>query len=129
LIDLNKIVGGIDQRTTIMMKNVPKQWHRRDIRGMLDSVAAGSYDLILTPEMPFRRGVGGTVFVNFTDVQAIRGVCEAFTAWGVSVPGQSKPLQIRYSKIQGYKKLVKAWGRLDEEFRKAEMGSPCPTNA
>jgi len=120
LIDPRRVEAGEDARCTVMLKNVPDTWTRERICALLDATVPGTYDCVILPLLPFRRHAADFAFVNFLaprPVAAFHRACNGMVCEGQSEDGGPNVLQVRYSKLQGVKKLVKVWSRLDTAVR------------
>jgi len=129
LIDPRRVEAGEDARCTVMLKNVPDTWTRERICALLDATVPGTYDCVILPLLPFRRHAADFAFVNFLaprPVAAFHRACNGMVCEGKSEDGGPNVLQVRYSKLQGVRKLVKVWARLDTAVRcdRGQDGEP-----
>ncbi|KAF2719618.1 hypothetical protein K431DRAFT_228335, partial [Polychaeton citri CBS 116435] len=108
-IDIQKIIDGLDCRTTIMLRNLPNQLKWSDIKEFADLVAFGKFDFTyLRIDFSNLKNVGYG-FINFTDPMSIA----AFHARFVGAPWphqtrakQPKAAEISYATVQGLENLV-----------------------
>mmetsp|Transcript_49426 Transcript_49426/g.112265 ORF Transcript_49426/g.112265 Transcript_49426/m.112265 type:complete len:343 (+) Transcript_49426:31-1059(+) len=117
-ISVEAVQSGDDPRRTCVVHNVPSTCTRKDLTDMIDKVVPNRYDILALPTLPFRTGNAGFAFVSFLDQQAVALFFLAFH--GLQL-GTCKPLEVQYSKVQGSRRILKTWGRLDPEAAGGEM--------
>ncbi|CAD5169983.1 unnamed protein product [Musa acuminata subsp. malaccensis] len=108
-----------DQRTTVMIKNIPNKFSRDMLIGLLDEHCAkenekaqlldsapSQYDFVYLP-IDFKNGCNlGYAFVNFTTAAAARRLYGAMHRHEWKVFGSKKISHVCYARIQGRKALV-----------------------
>ncbi|RRT76893.1 hypothetical protein B296_00010861 [Ensete ventricosum] len=108
-----------DQRTTVMIKNIPNKFSRDMLIGLLDEHCAkenekaqlpdsapSQYDFVYLP-IDFKNGCNlGYAFVNFTTPAAARRLYGAMHRHEWKVFGSKKISHVCYARIQGRKALV-----------------------
>lgn len=90
--------GAPDRRTTLMLRNLPREYTRESLCGLLDAVGfARLYDFIYIPHNIETHASLGFCFVNFVtpaDAQRASEVFDGFQQWGL--PGQ-RPCVVAWS--------------------------------
>jgi len=112
-VDVNRILAGLDVRTTIMLRNIPPQNTVDDVKFIIDSVIPRGYDFMYL-RMDFATGKNiGYMFINvFSAESIVKIVVElAGRRWG---PNTHRTVALSYATIQGKDCLV-------EKFRNSSV--------
>lgn len=107
IVSIQKILDGIDVRTTIMLRNVPNHWVVENLKAILDRTSWGRYDFSYL-RIDFERGTNvGYAFVNFAEASDIVPFFQRYIGheWQPGSYG-NKRAQVSYATIQGYDCLV-----------------------
>jgi hypothetical protein len=114
-VNVERILSGVDVRTTIMLRNLPNQWGAIQMKSILDSTSFGDYDFSYL-RIDFQRNTNvGYAFVNFCQATDIVPFYQAYIGreWDPAARGR-KRAQISYATIQGYDCLI-------EKFRNSSI--------
>jgi hypothetical protein len=114
-VNVERILSGVDVRTTIMLRNLPNQWGATHMKRILDSTSWGAYDFSYL-RIDFQRNTNvGYAFVNFCQATDIVPFYQTYIGreWDPAARGR-KRAQISYATIQGYDCLI-------EKFRNSSI--------
>ncbi|KAF1822665.1 uncharacterized protein K489DRAFT_213653 [Dissoconium aciculare CBS 342.82] len=114
-VNVERIMSGVDVRTTIMLRNLPNQWGASHMKSILDTTSWGCYDFSYL-RIDFQRNTNvGYAFVNFCQATDIVPFYQTYIGreWDSSTPGR-KRAQISYATIQGFDCLI-------EKFRNSSI--------
>eukprot|EP00292_Cryptomonas_paramecium_P023733 CAMPEP_0113669326 /NCGR_PEP_ID=MMETSP0038_2-20120614/4509_1 /TAXON_ID=2898 /ORGANISM="Cryptomonas paramecium" /LENGTH=144 /DNA_ID=CAMNT_0000585199 /DNA_START=350 /DNA_END=780 /DNA_ORIENTATION=+ /assembly_acc=CAM_ASM_000170 len=113
-IDFERIENGDDNRTTIMIKNVPNKYSQRALLDVIDVNHAGKYDFFYLP-IDFRNKCNlGYAFLNFTSPKAILDFAKEFSGKRWDRYNSEKVCEICFGRIQGRDRLI-------EHFRSSRL--------
>jgi hypothetical protein len=101
LVDASKAFLGDDQRTTIMVKRIPRKLTCAELSELLDRIngVQGSYNFLHIPWDHNRQTSRGFAFVNFTSCLHVGIFADALTTG--NVPEALRNCELRYARIQG----------------------------
>ncbi|WOL13750.1 hypothetical protein Cni_G22528 [Canna indica] len=112
--DQNSSHSQVDQRTTVMIRNIPNKFSRDMLIELLDQHCAkenkeaappSAYDFVYLP-MDFKSGCNlGYAFVNFTTVMAAHRLFGALNGQRWTLFGSKKISHVCYARIQGRRAL------------------------
>ncbi|EGP84883.1 uncharacterized protein MYCGRDRAFT_94937 [Zymoseptoria tritici IPO323] len=113
-----------DMRTTIMLRNIPKEWTCDDLKIRLDEYAFGRYDFSYL-RMEFGEGVNMAYgFVNFISADDLYNYVQDFVGklWAPNANDTKKQKEsaVAYATVQGIDCLI-------EKFRNSSVMDECPT--
>jgi RNA recognition motif 2 len=105
LVDPAAALYGLDIRTTIMMRRVPRRLAQEDIKKLIENVAGmtNSVEFLYLPRDVARRSNRGFCFANFHNHVSI-GILASLLASkeGVDeIPSDLQKIRLYYAKIQG----------------------------
>ncbi|WVR05109.1 hypothetical protein IAU60_002121 [Kwoniella sp. DSM 27419] len=89
-----RILSGLDRRTTVMIKDVPNKLSRQELVDILNEVVPRDYDFV------------GYAFVNFCSVRALYQFIQAKVGKKWNMFSSEKVLQVSYADIQGKAALI-----------------------
>ena len=111
IIDLNvniyKILGKEDTRTTMMIKNIPNKFTTEMIKSILSYNFNFTYDVLIIPTDTKKIKNFGYGFINFINSYYIPYFYYMFNGKNWSGSNSQKICEITYSKIQGKNQLIK----------------------
>lgn len=105
-LDPQKILDGLDTRTTIMIKNIPNKYTQQMLLMTIDKHFASTYDFFYLP-IDFKNKCNvGYAFVNFLDYSVIPAFYREMNGnkWGEFK--SEKICAIAYARIQGQAALI-----------------------
>lgn len=119
LIHRDRILNGLDKRTTVMIKDVPNKLSREELVSILREVVPNEVDFVYL-RFDFNNHCNvGYAFVNFTSIQALLTFVElkAGRKWNLFASekvlqvsslsaGMAADLQVSYANIQGKASLI-----------------------
>ena len=105
-VDIDKILSLKDNRTTIMIKNIPNKFTRDLLLSTIDQNFKGSYDLFIMPTDGNKNKNFGYSFINFTSSYFIPFFYYMFNKKKWSNTNSQKICEITYSKVQGRENLI-----------------------
>ncbi|WVQ71588.1 hypothetical protein IAR50_001128 [Cryptococcus sp. DSM 104548] len=101
-----RIVAGLDNRTTVMIKDVPNKLSRQELVEILDEVVPGEFDFVYL-RFDFKNCCNvGYAFVNFCSVSALLRFIQARVGKKWNMFSSEKVLQVSYADIQGKAALI-----------------------
>ncbi|GMK59566.1 hypothetical protein CspeluHIS016_0801720 [Cutaneotrichosporon spelunceum] len=103
---LERIAAGLDNRTTVMVKDVPNKLSRQELVDILNQVVPGHFDFVYL-RFDFHNHCNvGYAFVNFTSTGALLEFYRARVGKRWNLFSSEKVLQVGYANIQGKVALV-----------------------
>eukprot|EP00262_Sarcandra_glabra_P006435 TRINITY_DN1874_c0_g1_i1.p1 TRINITY_DN1874_c0_g1~~TRINITY_DN1874_c0_g1_i1.p1 ORF type:complete len:879 (-),score=189.07 TRINITY_DN1874_c0_g1_i1:587-3223(-) len=106
LLDLDKIVSGEDNRTTLMIKNIPNKYTSKMLLAAIDENHRGTYDFLYLP-IDFKNKCNvGYAFINMTSPSQIIPFYQAFNGKKWEKFNSEKVASLAYARIQGKAALV-----------------------
>lgn len=103
-ISIENISKGKDQRTSLMIKNLPTNMTKENISSLLNEICKIDYLYIPTNN---KNRILGFAFVNVENYKDILKLYDALNSKNVN----NKKVEICYSKKQGVNSLVKSFGK------------------
>ncbi|EAL22487.1 hypothetical protein CNBB3660 [Cryptococcus deneoformans B-3501A] len=101
-----RIMAGLDSRTTVMVKDVPNKLSRQELVDILNRVVPGEFDFVYL-RFDFKNCCNvGYAFVNFCSVQSLLRFIQARVGKKWNLFSSEKVLQVSYADIQGKLALI-----------------------
>mmetsp|Transcript_20587 Transcript_20587/g.45080 ORF Transcript_20587/g.45080 Transcript_20587/m.45080 type:complete len:978 (-) Transcript_20587:2385-5318(-) len=105
-LDMEKILGGEDKRTTLMIKNIPNKYTQKMLLATIDEHFRGTYDFFYLP-IDFKNKCNvGYAFINMIQPIHIIALVERFNHKKWERFNSEKVCNISYARIQGRQALV-----------------------
>ncbi|XP_008459917.1 protein MEI2-like 4 isoform X2 [Cucumis melo] len=105
-LDIDRIMRGEDNRTTLMIKNIPNKYTSKMLLAAIDERHRGTYDFIYLP-IDFKNKCNvGYAFINMTDPGLIIPFYEAFNGKKWEKFNSEKVASLAYARIQGKAALI-----------------------
>ncbi|KAH6795559.1 hypothetical protein C2S51_036545 [Perilla frutescens var. frutescens] len=105
-LDLEKIVSGEDNRTTLMIKNIPNKYTSKMLLAAIDETHKGAYDFLYLP-IDFKNKCNvGYAFINMVSPSHIISFYKAFNGKKWEKFNSEKVASLAYARIQGKIALV-----------------------
>ncbi|KAK4791166.1 hypothetical protein SAY86_031579 [Trapa natans] len=105
-LDIDRIIRGEDNRTTLMIKNIPNKYTSKMLLATIDERHRGTYDFIYLP-IDFKNKCNvGYAFINMTDPSQIIPFYKAFNGKKWEKFNSEKVASIAYARIQGKAALI-----------------------
>lgn len=105
-LDLDRIMRGEDNRTTLMIKNIPNKYTSKMLLAAIDERHRGTYDFIYLP-IDFKNKCNvGYAFINMTDPRMIIPFYQAFNGKKWEKFNSEKVASLAYARIQGKSALI-----------------------
>ncbi|XP_073061026.1 protein MEI2-like 5 isoform X1 [Primulina eburnea] len=105
-LDLEKIVNGEDNRTTLMIKNIPNKYTSKMLLAAIDETHKGTYDFLYLP-IDFKNKCNvGYAFINMVSPSHIVTFFEAFNGKKWEKFNSEKVASLAYARIQGKTGLI-----------------------
>lgn len=105
-LDIDRILGGEDNRTTLMIKNIPNKYTSKMLLAAIDEQHRGTYDFIYLP-IDFKNKCNvGYAFINMIDPLQIVPFYQAFNGKKWEKFNSEKVAYLAYARIQGKAALV-----------------------
>lgn len=120
LIDINQIEQNLDQRTTVMVKNIPNRFGFQQLIRILEPKFHLKYDIICMPNDKNTNKNYGFSFINFTEAKCVKNFYELMNGQGWEKTNSPKICEVLYSKIQGKNNLIHHY-RKAHFYRKFEV--------
>ena len=106
ILDINKVISLEDQRTTIMIKNIPNKFNKELLLSIINQNFKGTYDLFILPTDINKYKNFGYSFINFTSSYYIPYFYFMFNGKMWSSTNSRKVCELTYSKVQGKNDLL-----------------------
>ncbi|ONI29799.1 hypothetical protein PRUPE_1G215400 [Prunus persica] len=105
-LDIDRIMRGDDNRTTLMIKNIPNKYTSKMLLSAIDERHRGTYDFIYLP-IDFKNKCNvGYAFINMTDPRMIVPFYQAFNGKKWEKFNSEKVASLAYARIQGKAALI-----------------------
>ncbi|KAK4762494.1 hypothetical protein SAY86_008262 [Trapa natans] len=105
-LDVEVIIRGEDDRTTLMIKNIPNKYTSKMLLAAIDEHHRGTYDFIYLP-IDFKNKCNvGYAFINMTDPNQIIPFYKAFNGKKWEKFNSEKVATLAYARIQGKAALI-----------------------
>ena len=105
-VSIKKILSLEDQRSTMMIKNIPNKFTREKLLEIIDKNFNGTYDLFILPKDGNKNRNFGYAFINFISSYSIPYFYFVFNGKKWVDTNSNKICEITYSKIQGRSELI-----------------------
>ncbi|CAD8139099.1 unnamed protein product [Paramecium octaurelia] len=94
-----------DDRTTLMLKNIPKYMRPSDLRNLLDKDFKSQFDFLYLPSDNNKEGNLGYAFVNFLYPETVLQFFKKYNnnKWSIN---DKQICQLKYAKLQGRRDLM-----------------------
>ena len=106
-IDIIKIIKQEDQRTTLMIKNIPNKFTKEHFLSIFNKNFEGKFNLFLLPTDIKEKKNYGYAFINFINNFYIINFYYSFNGKKWENTNSVKICELVYSKIQGITKMIK----------------------
>ncbi|KAK7316863.1 hypothetical protein RJT34_00626 [Clitoria ternatea] len=105
-LDLGRILRGEDNRTTLMIKNIPNKYTSKMLLAAIDEQCRGTYDFLYLP-IDFKNKCNvGYAFINMIDPGQIIPFHKAFNGKKWEKFNSEKVAVLAYARIQGKSALI-----------------------
>ncbi|KAJ7945621.1 protein MEI2-like 1 [Quillaja saponaria] len=105
-LDIDRILLGEDNRTTLMIKNIPNKYTSKMLLAAIDELCRGTYDFIYLP-IDFKNKCNvGYAFINMIDPGQIVPFYQAFNGKKWEKFNSEKVASLAYARIQGKSALI-----------------------
>ncbi|XP_024023713.1 protein MEI2-like 4 [Morus notabilis] len=105
-LDIDRIMRGEDNRTTLMIKNIPNKYTSKMLLAAIDERHRGTYDFIYLP-IDFKNKCNvGYAFINMTDPSLIVPFYQSFNGKKWEKFNSEKVASLAYARIQGKSALI-----------------------
>lgn len=105
-LDIDRIQRGEDNRTTLMIKNIPNKYTSKMLMAAIDECHHGTYDFIYLP-IDFKNKCNvGYAFINLVDPSHIISLYESFNGKRWEKFNSEKVASLAYARIQGKAALI-----------------------
>uniref|UniRef100_A0A5B7BLW2 RRM domain-containing protein n=1 Tax=Davidia involucrata TaxID=16924 RepID=A0A5B7BLW2_DAVIN len=105
-LDIDRIMRGEDNRTTLMIKNIPNKYTSKMLLAAIDEHHRGTYDFIYLP-IDFKNKCNvGYAFINMTDPSLIIPFYQALNGKKWEKFNSEKVASLAYARIQGKAALI-----------------------
>ncbi|XP_031387567.1 protein MEI2-like 4 isoform X1 [Punica granatum] len=105
-LDIERIIRGEDNRTTLMIKNIPNKYTSKMLLAAIDEHHRGTYDFIYLP-IDFKNKCNvGYAFINMTGPSQIVPFYKAFNGKKWEKFNSEKVASLAYARIQGKAALI-----------------------
>ncbi|XAR48245.1 hypothetical protein NMG60_11031000 [Bertholletia excelsa] len=105
-LDLERIIQGEDNRTTLMIKNIPNKYTSKMLLAAIDERHKGTYDFIYLP-IDFKNKCNvGYAFINMTAPSMIIPFYQTFNGKKWEKFNSEKVASLAYARIQGKAALI-----------------------
>ncbi|XP_047313814.1 protein MEI2-like 4 isoform X2 [Impatiens glandulifera] len=105
-LDIDRILGGEDIRTTLMIKNIPNKYTSKMLLAAIDDRHRGTYDFLYLP-IDFKNKCNvGYAFINMIDPSMIIPFYQAFNGKKWEKFNSEKVASLAYGRIQGKPALI-----------------------
>jgi len=105
-VDLSLVLSGEDQRSTLMLRNIPNKYSQRMLLNVIEVNHKGKFDLLYLPIDSKNRCNVGYAFINFTSYRHVPAFYEEFRGKKWDRFNSDKIAQINYARIQGKETLI-----------------------
>lgn len=103
---VERVRYGADQRTTLMIKNIPNKYSQKMLLAAVDERHKGTYDFFYLP-IDFKNKCNvGYAFINFMNCKSLIPFYEEFNNQKWEKFNSEKKCEITYARIQGKQALI-----------------------
>ena len=106
ILDIERLDGGSDSRTTIMVRNIPNKYNQQMLLDEVNVNHKGTYDFFYLPIDFKNRCNVGYAFINFTDPSCISCFVKEFHGQRWKNFNSGKVCAVTYARIQGQSAMV-----------------------
>lgn len=99
-----KIIQGVDKRSSIVLKNIPKSWNKKSIRKLIETYGNLNYFYII-PDT--NNKFTSCVYINLINYKSIVNIYMSLRKLKFNIDNKVVDIEIYYSLIQGKKDLIK----------------------
>ena len=105
-LDMDKLLGGTETRTTVMVRNIPNKYSQQMLLEEVDVNHKGTYDFFYLP-IDFKNKCNvGYCFINFLEPKFITPFVEEFNGQRWKSFNSEKVCAVSYARIQGKGAMV-----------------------
>lgn len=104
-----KIIQGLDKRTTIILKNIPLEKEKEEIKNFVEQFGNINYLRIL--QVNNKKPNTSMAYINFINFKSIVNIYMYVRKAGFKLFNTLDEITILYSKIQGKQKLVEMFSK------------------
>ena len=123
IINLDNIISGIDQRTTVMIRHIPNKYTTKTLMEELDTICKNRYDFFYLPLDNENNCNLGYAFINFINPLHIVHFYHIFKQRKWRFFKSHKECDLTFAKFQGKSELT---ANLDKNMNKIEDKSKLP---
>ena len=105
-IDYGAVMQGLDERTSVMIKNVPNKYTKAALLQLIDTNHAGTYDFFYLPIDCRHKCNLGYAFINFRNPRSIVAFAEEFSGKRWKQFRSDKVCVVTYARLQGKAALL-----------------------
>jgi len=106
VLNINQLLTGQEQRTTLMIRNIPNKYTQKMILAAVDTVSHGLYDFFYLP-IDFKNKCNvGYAFINFIHPLSVVDFYQKFHQQKWEKFNSEKVCKISFARIQGKESLV-----------------------
>ncbi|TPX51802.1 hypothetical protein SeMB42_g00808 [Synchytrium endobioticum] len=105
--DLARVVAGLDNRTTFMIKNLPNKYTQQMLIDFLNETHRGEYDFLYVRIDFINRCNVGYAFINFANPGSVISFAERVVGKRWPKFNSTKVCTLSYAKIQGLDALIR----------------------
>ena len=105
-IDFGAVMQGLDERTSVMIKNVPNKYTKAALLQLIDTNHAGTYDFFYLPIDCRHKCNLGYAFINFRNPRSIVAFAEEFSGKRWRQFRSDKVCVVTYARLQGKAALL-----------------------
>lgn len=106
ILEIDRVLGGVDKRTTLMIKNIPNKYTQKMLLSTMDERFKGQYDFFYLP-IDFKNKCNvGYAFINFIKYDSIAQFYTEYNGKKWEKFNSDKVCVITYARIQGKGALI-----------------------
>ena len=118
MLNIDSILSGQDERTTIMIKNIPNKYTQQMLLQTIDRSQRDNYDFFYLP-IDFKNNCNmGYAFINFVDSIFIVDFFDEYDGTKWAQFNSDKICKITYGRIQGKKALENNFSTMQQQSDK-----------
>jgi len=106
ILDISKVASGEDERTTLMIKNIPNKYTQKMLLNTVNDTHKGTYDFFYLPIDFKNRCNVGYAFINFLHAKHIVSFYKEFHNKKWEKFNSEKVCELTYGRIQGKVSLI-----------------------
>mmetsp|Transcript_41930 Transcript_41930/g.100778 ORF Transcript_41930/g.100778 Transcript_41930/m.100778 type:complete len:372 (+) Transcript_41930:44-1159(+) len=113
-INLEAVEAGLEVRTTCVISNIPQELDTEVVHALVDEAVGGRYTCFVVPLLPYKRDRASFAFIHLSAPADVLALCRALHGRPhYDDPDNVQFLEVRFAKVQGTRKIMRTWGRLD----------------